>query len=162
VSQQPSLPTTGYMLERVYFSHLSLRVVQNVPNLPEDEGQIGFGWDWRIVAERLFEVSLQVSIDPTKARLEEVRLTICGLFRIPEGQPQVALDSFLRIHGPAHLMPYVRETLSSLTGRGFYGAFYLPPVNVIELMKDMKPEKATGAEQLRQGTTLLPAASGVS
>ncbi len=158
MTENPAPAPSGYSLDRVYFNHQALKAVENLPDLPDGGGQIGFGWDWRITAERLFEVALQISIDPSKARLEEVRLTMCGVFRIEADEPTIPLANFVRIHAPAIMMPYVRECLSSLTGRGFYGTFYLPPLNVFELMKGMDPDKTTGAGQLREGATLVPLA----
>jgi len=51
-------------------------------------------------------------------------------------------------------MPYVREAISSITGRGFHGPVHLPPVNVQTLMSSVSMEATTGMQQARTNLPL--------
>lgn len=142
------LPTSGYKFEKVYAVNLSMRVAQPATSAAA-ESPLLFAWDWRMIGEGpAFEVSLQLGLDPTAARNEEIRVTLVGRFS-PAGEHQeVDLKSFVRFHAPAILMPFIRETIASLTGRGFFDPLVLPPLNVQRLMDQQDPMAATGAKQL--------------
>lgn len=149
-SQAPQLPSTGYLLERVYFPSLSLSV--RAPTNPtQSEGQILFGWDWQVLGNNRFEVSLQLGLDPVVARNEEVRAVVTGRFVQGSGEVTVPLERFAQFHAPAILMPYAREAISSLTSRGFFGPVQLPPVNILKLMEEQDPSATKGFAQLRGG-----------
>ena len=142
------IPLAGFSLEKVYAAEQSQRTVQ-ADDLPADpEQRIGFGWDWRILEPRLFEVMLHIGLGPTKGRPEEVGVSICGVFRIMGEATSVRVLDFVRVQGPAILMPFVRESISSLTSRGYFGQVLLPPINVQVLMQQRDPKAATGAKQL--------------
>ena len=148
MSSKPELPVSGYNLENLYCNELYLKIVETSDELPDEELGVGVGWDWHITKEGMFEVVFSLQLRPSKARLEEARLTLTGVFRI-EGEFQtVDLKRFVSLNAPAILVPYLRETMSALTARGFYGPLHLPPVNVQTLMKDMDPETTVGARQL--------------
>lgn len=151
------LPQSGYFLDKVYANHQHLLVKRPPSDAAPQEGVI-FGWDWEIIGDRQFEVRLQVGIDPTPARFEEARITVSGRFRVGEGEPAVTFENFVKIQAVAILFPYARETLTTLTSHGFYGAYYLPSVNVVKLMADKDFSQTVGAKQLRDGRAFLPGA----
>lgn len=148
------LPTSGYTFERVYTNHQSLRVIARSEDLPAEPPAL-FSWNWRMLSEGHFEVTLQFGLDPSIRRPEEIRVTLSGRFA-PIGENQeVPLDSFVRFHAPAILMPFVREIVTGLTSRGFFGALLLPPINVQSLMEHQVVGDATGTRQLAEGGSNL-------
>jgi preprotein translocase subunit SecB len=91
---------------------------------------------------------ITLSVQATRQRPENVNVTMVGIFR-PVGEAQtVSFQRFVFDHAPSILMPYAREAISSLTGRGINGSLNLPPINVVALMEDMDPARSTGHEQL--------------
>lgn len=147
MSTQGKLPESGYFIDKVYANRLAL-TVQQPQSADADDTSVLFRWDWRNISEATFEVSIGLLLEPTPDRTEQVEVSIIGLFRKGTGKTEVPLGDFVRYHAPAILMPYVRESISSLTGRGFYPARLLPALNVQHLMDGQDPAKATGAQQL--------------
>lgn len=147
MSTQGKLPESGYFIDKVYANRLIL-TVQQPQSADVDATNVLFSWDWRNISDATFEVSIGLLLEPTADRTEQVEVSIIGLFRKGKGRTEVALGDFVRYHAPAILMPYVRESISSLTGKGFYPARILPAVNVQQLMELQDPTKATGAQQL--------------
>lgn len=143
-----------YAFERVYTNHQSLRVIAPSESLPAEEPAL-FGWDWRMLSDGHFEVTLQFGLDPSVRRPEEIRVTLSGRFS-PVGETQeVPIESFVRFHAPAILMPFVREVVSGLTSRGFFGALLLPPINVQSLMERQDVGETTAAKQSAGGGPAL-------
>jgi preprotein translocase subunit SecB len=155
VSSSDLIPVAGYRLTK----HSALELIYKVV-APDDEVVIQgeqretkLVWDWRITGEDSFEVFMRGSVSPNESALDSVEVALLGEFEF-ERTRSVPIDSFIRIHAPAILFPFLRETIASLTGRGPYTAFYLPSVNVVELGSRYEFPKSTGAEQLRQSPAL--------
>jgi preprotein translocase subunit SecB len=147
-----ALPQPVYKLDRVYTNGVHLTVEERTPELPKVPGPLVFGWDWTTLLgrPRMFDVAVTVGFDGSWERLESVRVTVNGRFTIEEGTPSIKFSNFVRVHAPAMLMPYARELLSSVTRHGFYGAYHIPLVNILELMKDKTIEGATGTRLVRE------------
>jgi len=143
------LPTSGYVFDKIYTNAISMRVTPPQDGLPA-EPPLLFTWDWKLLSpdRKTFEVSISVGIDPSAKRQEELRVTIIGRFRAEGERQEVPLDSFVRFHAPAILMPFARETLSNMTARGFYETLLLPPLNVQTLMERQDVAATTGAKQM--------------
>lgn len=152
MKETDKVPTAGFALDRVYFAEQALRLVQPTADIPESDAPIAFGWDWRVVGPRNFEVILQIRIGPTQSRPEEASVVMCGAFSVSGPNHSVAAQDFVKAQAPAILFPYLREALTSLTSRGAHGPHYLAPVNVLILMQNFDPDKATGALQLKSGS----------
>ncbi len=151
-----TLPTSGYTLDRVFAQEQSFTGHRNSEQLlsGNSDAHATFGWDWQIMDDRQFLVSITVGIEPTRERPESIRVMTVGVFtRVGEG-PAVDVLRFVQVHAPSILMPYARETISALSGRGFYGALYLPPLNVQALMNDVNIEATTGLKQARENPRL--------
>ncbi len=71
-----------------------------------------------------------------------------------KGLASLSLQSFVQTAAPAILFPYAREIISALTGRGPYGAYYLPSINVAKLMQGYDFDSTSGAEELRDDPEL--------
>ena len=140
----------AYVPVRFYSTELVYRAVPATEELPTDEeGEVTFKWDWRFVERSFLHVLLGICLSPTKERPEQVEATFVGAFRLPTEEPDVLLDAFVRVNGPTMLMPYLREAISSLTSRGFFGAFLIPPVNIHNLIAGMDTS-ATGTRQVAE------------
>lgn len=148
-------PSSGFSLERVYFPELTLGLVEG-EKLPQQDNSLQYAWDWRISDPTHFEVIISIGLRATQERPEKVRATVCGVFSADSFDLSIEVETFVRIHAPAILFPYVREAISSMTQRGFYSARTLPPINVIRLMDKIDPAIATGAKQLSSGQAALP------
>lgn len=148
------LPKSGYFIERVYANRLGLTAVPETPAAGPD---FLFGWDWKLIDQNLFEVNITLLLEPTPDRSERVEVSMIGVFRQGSDPIEVKLEEFVRYHAPAILMPYVREAVSSLTGRGYYPARNLNPINVQMLMERQDPNRTTGAKQLAssRGTPMI-------
>jgi preprotein translocase subunit SecB len=60
-----------------------------------------------------------------------------------------SLEQRLAATGGAFLMPFVREAVASLTGKGRFGPIWLPPVNFNKAMSDQnvaRSSRASGAK----------------
>jgi preprotein translocase subunit SecB len=149
VNAQSGLPTIGYALERVYSNDLRLCDKPVPPNQQDDEGEIAFGWDWRMIEKDRFEVKVILSVEPAGIRDELARVVVVGRFQQVADTPTVELSDFVKRQAPAILMPYARQLISLLTSNSIYGAFFLPPLNLAEMMKDFDASQAQGAKQVR-------------
>jgi hypothetical protein len=157
MSERERVPRAGYRLDEVYAleQHHRLLAGDELDELPEGEedGDRNFHvvWDWQLGTEaRTFGVFLGIVVEPTRAVPEEVRIGMIGSFTI-EGEVQsLGLRPFLLKSAPAILFPYLRETVRSLTGRGPFGGWTVPPVNMVALAESHDFEKATGTRDLRE------------
>jgi len=139
------IPLSGYSIQQVYASHLSFdaRPSKNLPDIPVDDE---FGWDWRLVSDGEFEVRITVSIGAAKNRALVASTTVVGRFS-SSGTPNVPVEKFVGLQAVAILLPYARQYLAAATVNSPTGAFHLPTINVVELMKNFDPDKTTAARQ---------------
>ncbi len=143
------VPLSGYNLERVFSHEQHFEGLASHEGLPENTlSNVNFGWDWRVQGDDRFVVVITLTVQPTRQRPESVSVTMAGVFHRVGEEQSVPFDTFVFTHAPSILLPYAREAISSLTGRGLNGALQLPPINVIALMKEMNPQLSTGNEQL--------------
>jgi preprotein translocase subunit SecB len=151
-----TLPTSGYRLDRVFAQEQTFIGYPNSEQFPASDGQprATVGLDWRLVDEFQFTVVITLAIDPTRERPESIRVMMHGVFTRVGDSPTVPVMAFIQGHAPAILMPYVREAISSLTGRGYYGAMNLPPINVAMLMGNVDMEATTGMREARANPRL--------
>lgn len=148
MSDKKELPLSGYSLVGVYPTMQEMR--QKDPAADKEQGGVTFGWDWRLTSdEDLFEVQLNIAVEPTKERDDYAAVSVVGRFR-KLGVPSLELAQFVQLQAVAILLPFVRQTLSNLTVMTFHGAYYLPPVNVVTLMKDFSFDQTTGSRQMSE------------
>lgn len=87
--------------------------------------------------------------------LEVVYLGEFELSNVPEG---LSRDAFARQNAAAILFPYLREAVSSVTARGTYGPLFVPPINVVAMLrreasaKTKAPQKTGRAKEPSKGT----------
>lgn len=61
-------------------------------------------------------------------------LTFVGVFRKDVKNPNMDLSMFINNHAPAHMFPYVREFVTSLSYRSGLPVIILPPINMAALL----------------------------
>lgn len=149
----PSEQESGYRLHRIYVADQAYRLVPPTddlrPSTQHGDRSGNVGWDWRPLGQRQFEVILHVTLDPTTATPEAAHVRIVGVFEGVGEIPSVSFREFLTANGPAILFPYAREAISTMTGRGPYGAFHLNPLNVRALGAAFDLDATEGARVLR-------------
>lgn len=155
MSEVQSLPLAGYLLQKLYSPELHYFTVEVDEVSVQDERNIRVAWDWRIVGERAFEVLLDITMCPSKQRHDQAQAKVVGYFVAMAGDQKVPFDRFVTLHAPTLMLPYVRETLSSLFARGPIGPDYLPPINVHRMAKDFDFPGATGCLQLKRDENLV-------
>lgn len=138
---------SGYAVVKVYSTDQELRH-KSADGDASNHDALKFGWDWRWVAGRLFEVRITVSVEPSKTRSDYVSVNAIGRFRQVDGTPSISIEQFVRVQAVAILLPYARQYITALTSNAFSGAYYLPTLNVYELMRPFDPSKATGMRQI--------------
>lgn len=148
---------SGYRLERVYVAEQEYRV-EPPDALPEasdpDDRVIAFGWDWRPLGPRKFEVVLEVRVDPVKEAPERARARLLGVFEAVGEELSIPFTDFIRFNAPAILFPFAREVISTMTGRGPFGTFHLDPLNVAALLGKADLRQTTGARLLAANTEM--------
>lgn len=142
---------SGYTLEKVYVAEQQYRLIPGV-ELPEsadsEDRNVDFGWDWRPVSSRRFEVVIEVNVAPAASVPEQMSVRLMGVFKAEDGPLSIAFADFLQGNAPAILFPFAREVISTMSGRGPYGAFHLNPLNVRALLSDFDISQTTGVEFL--------------
>ncbi len=149
-------PKTGYVVERIFANELRFVGVPNADELPENDSKLQFGWDWNLEADHRFTVRFLIELKPSRERPENVHVAMAAVVR-RDGNPTVPLTDYVKLHAPALLLPFLRETIASLTGRGLHGAFYLPPINVASIMRGVDLEQTEGMKQIRERDELAVA-----
>jgi preprotein translocase subunit SecB len=151
-------PSAGYRLERVYVSQQDYAVVEatDVPEGTDPQNRpVQFGWDWRPISPKRFEVVIDVRVGPTKATPEKAFVRLLGIFQAPESEdPGLPFLVFVRQNGPAILFPYAREVVSTMTGRGPYGSFHINPINVVALLAKVPMADTTGYRFLEENAAV--------
>jgi preprotein translocase subunit SecB len=148
---------SGYRVERVYVGSQEYRLVdpESAADVVDvDDRQVDFGWDWRPVAPRKFEVIVDLALEPTKQAPEKANVRLIGLFEAAEGQPSIPFVDFVKLNASAILFPFAREVVSTMTGRGPFGAFHIHPLNLVALLMETPVESTTGWKYLHENPAL--------
>lgn len=159
ITNAKPVKSAGYRVERVYVGEQFYKVLDDAEEEPIELGEgedrtIRFGWDWRPVAPRRFEVALEIIADPIRDTAEHAQVRVLGVFEATPGDPTVPFVDFIRVNAPAILFPFAREVISAMTGRGPFGAFHIDPVNVPALLSEADLEDTTGARYLRSNEAI--------
>lgn len=147
----------GYRLERIYVAEQHYEQVaadgSREATTLEDRN-VGFKWDWRPLGPRRFEVLLELQLESTLNAPEQARVRVTGIFEAVGEAQSIEFVHFLRTNAPAILFPFGREVLSTMTGRGLYGAFHLNPVNIAALLADFDFSQTTGYQYLESNPAI--------
>ena len=153
MNSTPGGVESGYSLERIFANDLQFTGHPVADDMPEIEAPMQFGWDWTVDSPESFSVRVTLSVLPTKARPETTAVTLTAGFS-RRGEPTVPLVDFASKHAPAIMMPFVREIIFSLSGRGLHGGLLLPPFNVLAMMSNLDVNESEGMKQLRGDSEL--------
>lgn len=145
-----SEPLSGYAITGVFVINQELKQVPDDAKLPEaDEVDLTFSWDWRFSETRdVFEVMLGVSTTASQKRRYTTSVMVVGVFKQVGEVPSLPIKEFVALQAIAILLPYLRQHLAALTMATVAGAFHLPTINVMRLVKAFNPESTSGARQL--------------
>lgn len=120
-------------IQQIYVKDLSLECPQS-PQIfqekwePELDSQ--FGMHTNLVAEKVYELILQITVTATSKEktLFLVEVKQAGIFTL-DGFTDEQIEQILRITCPTILFPYGREVVSELVGKAGFPPLYLAPVN---------------------------------
>lgn len=148
-------PQRQLQVQRIYVKDLSFEV-PGAPQIFLEQGQPKVNVQLANQARRLgetseFEVEVTVTVtaevNEKTAYIAEVKQA--GVFVI-SGVTDAELEQILGSYCPNLLFPYVRETISSLIGRGSFAPFHLQPINFDALFQQAQAKRA--AEQAEKET----------
>jgi len=140
---------SAFRFEGFYFERQSQRLELS-GKAPKGDRLPTLSWDWRRLSESVLEVKIGVKIGHTSEVPEELEVVLVGRFSRAAGpDDESAVANFAAVNAVAILLPYAREALSALSGRGPFGTFVLQPINVVELSKTFVRSRPTGARQIR-------------
>lgn len=154
---QAAVPSSGFSIAAVFARELRYELVavddrEGLEEAEDDQDRpITVFWDWRVVSEeRAFETVFGVELQPTKQFYERIRATYVGRFQLTDEEtPALDVRDFAKANAIAFLIPYVREAISSLAGRGPFGPYILHPVNAAQLARSIPEKKTTAGDQYR-------------
>jgi len=84
------------------------------------------------------EVTVQFALRPEEGETPQtfvLEVSLSGRFEADATAPNMQLEEFLKVNGPAMLMPFIRELVANVTTRSRYGTVLLPAINVVELVR---------------------------
>ncbi len=89
-------------------------------------------------------VELHSNLKLVKDGKETLRLTskFIGFFSIIKGEENMDIKEYVRCNAPALMFPYVREHISSITGKSGINPVYLPPLNIKALLNGKSHQKS--------------------
>lgn len=144
---------SGYRIEKVYVADQTYKIVADPDRpraTPATDRNVLFGWDWRPVSPKRFEVVITVTVEPSSDTPEHVSVRLIGVFTAHEVSVSINFSEFLRVNAPAILFPFAREAISTMTGRGPFGAFHLNPINVPSLLSGVDISVSSGHRYLQE------------
>jgi len=144
--REPVVATDAYYLDAVIAQELHLQGIAETQSLP-DTSLVEYSWEWTAHSTTVFDVILKAEAAACKPRPENLRVLLFGRFR-RTGEPKPDFKTFITLNAIAILFPYLREAVSTLTGKGGVGAFYLDPINVEKWAASISPEASYGARSL--------------
>lgn len=84
------------------------------------------------------ELTLQTSGKNSEndAMIYKAEIKYVGIFQADKDNPNMQIAEFMKSHASAHIFPYLREFLSSLSFRAGLPTIILPPLNILALTKE--------------------------
>lgn len=151
--QQP----TVFSIEKIYLKDLSLEI-PNAPQIFTEQAtpkiDINLHNDARALDNGLYEVVLTATVT---AKLQEktaflVEVAQAGIFRIVCDNPQ-ELEAMINVSCPRALLPYARETVSTVLARAGFPPVLLPHVGFETIyLQRLQEQQQAGAVPAPVGT----------
>lgn len=139
----PRLRIAQIVLEEARFGHVGDFLARDLGTpFPDTPGEIGV--QVRQTSDKTAIVRLKlVSNDPTAAYHYTISYVV--LFEI-EGAGPPDLDKRLAVTGANMAMPFVRELVANLTGRGRFGVRWVGPMNFNKMIAEAENEGGVATE----------------
>ncbi|MDD2229974.1 MAG: protein-export chaperone SecB [Candidatus Neomarinimicrobiota bacterium] len=71
----------------------------------------------------------------------EAEIKYIGVFQMDSDEPNMQIEEFMKVNASAHIFPYLREFLSSLSVRAGLPTIILPPMNIVALTEGNKKDE---------------------
>ncbi len=133
-TKEPGIITESIMLVDVVF--------KRHPVFPKNvHTEIELSYHGSCVSEEHAQGTLNVNArgisrsDSSEVEVFTATLSFVGVFRKDMKNPNMELSAFINNHAPAHMFPYVREFVTSLSYRSGMPPIILPPVNMAALLQ---------------------------
>jgi preprotein translocase subunit SecB len=144
-SQQPGIRIVQIFLESASFAHredfLAFSPETNV------SGEVEIGLEIGVSADgSKGRIRLSATSKPEFESLYVFDIVMTALVE-REGEGNMALDRYLNASAGAMVMPFLREAVANLTGRGRFGPLWLKPIN---LLAPTKQEAGSQGEESTQ------------
>lgn len=134
-------PYSGIQLQGVAMRHLLYEELRPHEAPVPDEStapvnsQVSYAANIQLFDNRMGELSITLTMEPDPARRPiRVRATMSALFGRGSDVSARQLAEFMNTSGAVILFPYLREVVSSVTGRGVYPPMHLNPIRLGPLL----------------------------
>lgn len=137
-AQLETLLPTGLQIVAVSLRQLEYEEVPRAGEEDTPEGQDFYEINGAIDIRPpdLVQVAVKFKLKPNvKHRPIKLSCVMSATFRRGQDIDMDAMAEFIRVRSHLILFPYVRELVSSVTGRGVYGGLYLNPVVLPPMME---------------------------
>lgn len=138
----------SYQLEQIYPIEQSYRLRSSATPADDERMDVSIYWNWYVAGERRVAVTLGIQCVVGMEHSEEARAAAVAVFSIQKEEPDVPLQLFLQRDGPATLVPYLHEILTSLTARSLTGAVDILPFDLNYIPKHYPFEESAGVRFL--------------
>lgn len=137
-TKEAGIRVTGVVVEHLRFDDVPAGV-ERPKNL-----RYGFRIERRpgeLAAEAVLHLTISAGEGETSPFVLDV--SMAGRFEQDAADANLPMDTFLRVNGPALVLPFVRELVANITVRSRYGLVLLPTLNVVALVQRLESaEKA--------------------
>ena len=80
------------------------------------------------------EITATLKLTYKNAEVLRHRSKFVGLFSIIENEKNMNIEMFIKNNAPALMFPYIREHISSVTGKSGINPIVLPPINLLAIL----------------------------
>ncbi|MDZ4122276.1 MAG: protein-export chaperone SecB [Candidatus Cloacimonadaceae bacterium] len=87
------------------------------------------------IGQGFLSVNITCTSQESGQKVFEARIRYLGVFREDESDPNMGIDEFMKVNAPAHMYPFVREFVASLSTRSNMPSLILPPINIAAMIK---------------------------
>lgn len=127
----------GIMIQAIHQLRSEFTRLQG--NASKIKNNFAFDYGFKLVSEDKGYAELTLKAKGTNA-VDNVDVYKCeivyvGTFEVAIDSANMPLHEFLETNAPAHLFPYIRESLSSLSQKAGLPAILLPPINIMALLQ---------------------------
>jgi len=91
-----------------------------------------------------YNVELYSTLKLVKEDKEVLKLKskFVGFFSVAKGEENMDIDEYIKNNSAALMFPYVREHISATTAKSGINPIFLPPINLVALLKEQSTRKS--------------------